>query len=86
MWSLGRVALRSRTRNDSIIKNLQNNNNITKIFGRGSHEKFVNIFVNSLKKDYVENGKVEFSSTVKPFYDRNIKTHEICFAAGKRNL
>ena len=46
----------------------------------------MNIFVNSLKKDYVENGKVEFSSTVKPFYDRNIKTHEICFAAGKRNL
>ena len=46
----------------------------------------MNIFVNSLKKDYVENGKVEFSSTVKPFYDRNIKTHEICFAAGKRNF
>ena len=59
---------------------------LTKLFALGQGENFVNIFVNSLKKDYVENGKVEFSSTVKPFYDRNIKTHEICFAAGKRNL
>ena len=43
---------------------------LTKIFALGQGENFVNIFVNSLKKDYVENGKVEFSSTVKRFYDK----------------